>query len=226
MRALALLFFTALASAPAVLLDEIAITVGNQAITQSEILREIRLSALLNGETPEATVDSRRKAADRLIEQALIRREMQFGSYPAPPATQIEEIYNSTVKARGGAEALDKLLRSYDLTDADLRDYLTWQLTLLRFIDLRFRPAVQVTEDDVEKYYKESVAGQTTSKANPPTLKELHDQIEQKLTGERVDAQVDAWIKRSRTRTAIHYIDASLGVTPAAPLQPETAQPH
>lgn len=221
-----LLFLSLLSLGHATLLDEVAITVANQAITQSEITREIRLSSLINGEQPDYSLESRRKAGDRLVEQALVKREMAFGSYPPIPDAQVEQIYASTVKARGGPEKLTNLLKEYDLTDKDLRDYLQWQLGLLQFIDLRFRPAVQVTEEDIQKYYRENVAGQTTSKPNPPSLKELHDQINQKLTGERVDEQVDSWIKRGRSRTTIRYIDPSLGTTPPAPLDQTTAQPH
>ena len=68
--------------AHAVVVDRIAVTVGNQVITETEILRDIALTAFLNGEAPSYTLENNRKAADREVEQKLIRKEMQLGNYP------------------------------------------------------------------------------------------------------------------------------------------------
>ncbi len=227
MRALAaFLLLAAAASLPAVIIDRIAITVGNQAITEGQITQDLELTALLNRVSPVDNPDTRRQAAGRLIEQALIRREMTFGSYPPVPPAEIDAAYASTEKAHGSASGLAAALAQYELTTADLRNYLQWQLALLKFIDLRFRPAVQVTSDDVQKYYRENVLAQPGKNGSVPSLQQLHDQIEQKLTGERVDAQVNEWIKRARARTAIHYLDSALGTNPPAPLEQSTVQPH
>jgi hypothetical protein len=202
-------------SLTAAIIDEIAVTVGNQAITEGEITREIRLSSLLNGEAPDYSLDSRRRAAGRLIEQALIRREMSFGSYPPISPQQVDDALADTRKARGGASALNDLLQRQKLTLQDLRDYLTWQLELLKFIDLRFRPAVQVTPEDVEKYYRDTIVP-ASPPGKAPALNDVREDIDKKLTAERVDQQLDDWIKRSRSRSVIRYIDSGLSVEPNA----------
>lgn len=207
------------------ILDALAISVGNQAITEHQIDDNIRLAAFSNNEQPDFSVESRRKAADRLIEQALVRREMAFGAYPAIPTEQVDSAVSNTEKAHGGIEGLDDALARYGLDRKQLRDYLGWQLQLLSFIDLRFRPAIQVTNEDVEKYYKETVAAAHPGTTAPP-LSQLRAEIEQKLTGERVDKQLDEWISRSRKRTVIRYIDKTLGETSNAEVHVETAQPH
>jgi hypothetical protein len=203
------------AALTAAIIDRIAVAVGNQAITSGEITHEIRLAALLNGEVPDESVDSRRKAADRLIEQTLVRREMAFSSYPPIPGAQVEQALGALETTRGGADALDRLLERYKLTRRDLRAYLTWQAELLKFIDLRFRPAVQVTNTDIEKYYHDSIAAANPS-GKAPALNDVRDQIEKTLVAERVDRQLDDWLKRSRARSVIRYIDPSLTSAPAA----------
>jgi hypothetical protein len=191
------------------IIDRLAIAVGNQAITDGEITREIRLSSLLNGDAPDYSLDSRRKAADRLIEQALVRREMAFSSYPSIPNEQIEQAMQAAEKARGGPDALDGALTQYKLTRQDLRGYLTWEAELLKFIDLRFRPAVQVANADIEEYYRNNVVAASPAGKAPP-LNDVRDAIAKKLTGERVDRQLDEWLTRSRARAVIRYVDASL----------------
>ena len=217
MRIFALAFLFVIPAIQAALIDEIAITVGNQAITASEIDQEIRLSSLLNSKPPELSLEARRDAADRLIEQALIRREMSFGSYPRIPIAQVDQAIANTEQAHGGAAQLDTLLMRDRLTRKELHDYLQWQLTLLKFIDLRFRPAVQVSDEDVATYIKEHVAVKPAPDGSTPGLRELHDQIEQKLTAERVDTQLDDWIKRSRARTTVRYLNVTLARPEGAP---------
>jgi hypothetical protein len=208
MRA-AFVFCLCAVAASAAIIDQLAVTVGNQAITQSQITNDLQLAALLNGTPLDNSLSARRDAASRLIEQALIRREMSFGSYPAIPEADVDEALAGVEKARGGAAAIERELTSYDLTLQDLREYLKWQLELLRFIDLRFRPAVQVTNEDIEKYYQENFAGAEPGKA-APELADVRSQIEHKLSGQRVDEQLDRWILQTRKHTTIRFQDAEL----------------
>ena len=67
------------------IIDRMAVSVGNQVITEGQIDEEIRLTAFLNHEQPGASVTERKKAAGRLIEQALIKRDMDLSRYPPPP---------------------------------------------------------------------------------------------------------------------------------------------
>jgi hypothetical protein len=169
----------------AVIVDRVAITVGNKVITESEIDLRIRLTAFENGEKPDFSVASRRQAAQRLIDQKLVEREMDVGRYPhvAPEA------------AKQAPEAAT--LKAYGLTAEDLARDLAWQRELLTFVSLRFRPAVQVTDEDVEKYFKEkSLKGELT---------DVRGEIEQTLTGERAGKELDLWLQDQRRRTRIEY---------------------
>ncbi len=86
----------------ATIVDRIAVTVGDQVITETEILREIDITAFLNGEKPSFTPDEKRKAADRLVEQKLVRKEMELGNYPEATTEQAEELLAETEKTMGG----------------------------------------------------------------------------------------------------------------------------
>jgi hypothetical protein len=174
----------------AVIVDRVAITAGNRVITESEIDLRIRLTAFENDEKPDLSLASRKQAAQRLIDQKLVEREMDVGRYPrATP---------EAAKQSPAAAAL----KAYGLTAEDLVRDLTWQKELLTFVSLRFRPAVQVTDQDVEKYFKEnSLKGE---------LNDVRAQIEEKLTGERADKELDLWLQDQRKRTRIEYTDKDL----------------
>src|SRR6476660_4088835 len=62
-----LFLFLASVLCRAEIIDRIAVVVGNRVITESEILREIRLTALLNDEPLDFSAVSKRKTADRLV---------------------------------------------------------------------------------------------------------------------------------------------------------------
>jgi len=51
------------------IIDRIAVSVGNQAVTTSDIDREIRVTALLNRSQPDFSPAARRATADRMVEQ-------------------------------------------------------------------------------------------------------------------------------------------------------------
>jgi hypothetical protein len=169
----------------AVIVDRVAITVGNKVITESEIDLRIRLTAFESDEKPDFSAAARRQAAQRLIDQKLVEREMDVGRYPRVTPEAAKQ--SPTVVA----------LKAYGLTPDDLVRDLTWQKELLTFVSLRFRPAVQVTDQDVEKYFKaNSLKGE---------LNDVRAEIEQKLTDERADKELDLWLQDQRKRTKIEY---------------------
>ena len=53
LRALCLASWLPIASAAPELIDRVAVTVGNRAITESSIVEEVRLAAFLNAEKPK-----------------------------------------------------------------------------------------------------------------------------------------------------------------------------
>ena len=77
--------------ASAVIVDRIAIVVNDRVIKDSDISRDIRIIDFLNGDQLDFSEAARKKSAQRLIDQQLIRREVQVGGYPRPrrrkPAT-------------------------------------------------------------------------------------------------------------------------------------------
>src|SRR5437879_12929471 len=62
-------------SARGEVLDRIAATVGKQVIAESEVIRDVRISAFLDRKPVVLASDIKRKAAERLVDQVLILRE-------------------------------------------------------------------------------------------------------------------------------------------------------
>jgi hypothetical protein len=110
-----------------------------------------------------------------------------------------------------GETEFQDALQAYGVTQDELTRRLWWQLTLLRFIDYRFRPGVQVPASDVQAYYRQQVAGWEQKGIKPiPTFEESRDQIEEILTQKRIDEALGQWIKDTRGQVTITYRDAAL----------------
>lgn len=195
-------------SARAEIIDRIAVTVGNRVITESDILREIRLTAFVNGDPVDTGAAARRQTAGRLVEQILIRREMELSSYPMPAPAEADPLLKQVKDQRfPGGKGYREDLRKYGIKEEDLREYLLRQAATLRFIDLRFRPGAQVSEQELTEYYEKRFVPewQNKSKQLPPLLDEVRGRIEETVFAERVDGLLDAWLKETRGHTRIVY---------------------
>lgn len=205
-RSISLLFVAA--GLHAEIVDRIAVSVGNQAITSSDIDREIRVAAFLNRTQADFSPSARRATADRLLEQRLILRELENSRYPVPPGSEIDPTLEKFKKDNFASDAdYFRSLADYGISDQQVRDELIWQRRLLLFIDVRFRPAVQVSEQDIEDYFHKTVepAAETAHPGQPVTLDDYRDQIQEKLTGDQVDKQLTAWLANTRQRSEVIF---------------------
>jgi hypothetical protein len=136
---IAILFLLGGAQAAEVV-DRVAVVVGSAALTESEVLGEVRITAFLNGERPDLSAASKRRAAERLVEQELIRREIVVSRYVDADQSGAEST-RAEIKSRySGPEQYQRALESYSITEDELKAHLAWQTTVMRFTEFRFRP--------------------------------------------------------------------------------------
>ena len=192
-------------------LDRIAIVVDNQVITETQLDEELHLTAFLNRQPVDTSADARRAAADRLVEQELIRREMRLSQYPPPSGDEVNELFDAQRQQSGSEALLEKALAEYGLNAGILRRHLEFQLMTLHFIDFRFRPDVQITDADVHHYYERQVQTWKQSHTGPPPgIEESRASIEKALSGQRVDYALSSWLEETRKQVDIIYLDKGL----------------
>jgi hypothetical protein len=164
-------------------IDRVAVVVGNQVITESEVILESRLTAFFNGTPLDLGAAQRRAAAERLVDQQLIRNEMQIGGYPMPAETEAgatlrkyrQDNYSSPAAFRAS-------LAKYELTEDEVSRHLLWQAAALHFTDQRFHLTI----------------------APPPP--QSADRLNQEgSTTDGVEDQMDAWLKQARAGTRIQF---------------------
>jgi hypothetical protein len=173
--------------------DRVAVVVGANVITESELLREVRLTELLNGEPPDLSPEKRRAAAERLVDQQLIRTEMEFSRFPQPGPAEAAKVIPEFVKEQHITESqLRESLTKYGITEDELKNHLAWQAAAMQFTENRFR------------------AIPLPANSNPPTdhvqtANRLRTEAEPPPAGDAVDQQMEAWLKEARSSTRIQF---------------------
>jgi|HubBroStandDraft_1064217.scaffolds.fasta_scaffold222754_2 hypothetical protein len=136
----AMLFLAAMAQAAhGEILDRVAVTVGKDVITESEVVEEIRATDFLNQAPLDYGPAARRAAADRLVDQYLIRGEIRMEGFPQPQASAADQTLRQFRQAHFHTLAqYQASLQKYGITDEELKQHLLWQVAALRFTQQRF----------------------------------------------------------------------------------------
>ncbi len=156
-----ILLFATVFAAPETVLDRIAVIVGKQVIKTSDIQRAIRLTEFLNREPLNFSEKHKREAAERLIDQQIIRSEIASQGYSRATDSEAGQMLGQIRQSRFGnsSSRLNAALAQYGLTTEELREQLLWQLTVLRFIQQRFQPDSSVSGEAANKALDEWLAG-------------------------------------------------------------------
>ena len=188
------------------IIDRIAASVGNRVITASDLDREIRVAAFLDGVKADFSPARKRAAVEAMIEQKLIQTELANSRYPLPDPAELVPAIEQFRKAHFQDESQYRAaLAEYGITEEDFKELLLWQRTLLLFIQMRFETGVQLGAQDVEEYFTKTVkpAAEAAHPGQPVSLEDYREQIERTLTGQRADQQMDTWLRDVRRRTHV-----------------------
>jgi len=192
-------------AAPAETLDRIAVTVEKHVITQSEIVRYLRISAFLDGRMPDISASSRREAAGRLVDQYLILEDAGQSRTPLPSTDDVEAMVQPLIRRYASQEEYLAALRSAGVTEAEVREHLAAGLRMLRYTDLRFRPEVQYTEQDLREFQASLARGS----APPPDFEQNRKQLEKLFIDKRLMQALDSWLETVRHNTPVVYREAA-----------------
>jgi hypothetical protein len=189
LRAFAFLFLSALVSADVV--DRIAVVVGPKVITESEVLDDLRLTEFLNQQPLDLSAAKRREAADKMVDQQLIRNEMETERYTQPKPTEADAMLSNFRRERFKTEVQYRsALTHYGVTEAQVKQRLVWQLAVIVFTDARFRP-----ELPLPPAVNVHTANRMRAGAEP----------EPSSAGKDVDQLLEQWLKQQRGTTRVVF---------------------
>jgi peptidyl-prolyl cis-trans isomerase SurA len=198
-------------------IDRIIATVNGRVILQSDWDEALCYEAFLTNRTlAQFTDEDRRAVLDRLIDQELLREQMKSADFSHATDSEVSALVADARKQypqAASTEAWQSLLAQYHLTEKDLFAHVREQIDVMRLVDARLRPAVEIDSKSIEAYYREQfVPKLRQAGASTVPLAEVSAKIRELLTQEKVSELLVSWLQTLRSEGQVHIP----GVTPSA----------
>jgi len=200
------------------IVDRIAATVDDEAITESDVRKAIATSPLRPApdESPEAF---RARVLDALIDQRLSYADaLRFG--PAAPDPAAVEEALAKLKARLKSEGKDpeKEFAAAGLTPEEVRASVERQLLIQRYLQERFRPVAFADDararEEYEKFY---VPEARAANRTPEPFEKVEEDMRRRAQQRTFEEEVEKWMKELREKARIVLYKASTSIPPRTP---------
>ena len=185
-------------------IDRIVATVNGRIILQSDLDEALGYEALLNNRNlSQFTDDDRRSVLDRLIDQELLREQLKSADFKhaseAEAAAHVSDARKQYPQAATDA-GWQSVLDQYHLREKDLLFHVQQQLDLMRLVDARLRPTVQIDSKTIEAYYREKFVPQLRqSGSSELPLSDVSARIRELLTEQKVSELLISWLQTLRS---------------------------
>jgi hypothetical protein len=192
-------------------LDRVVASIGNVALTASDVEQEYRFELFRNGQTPVTPPDlaTLERVRDRLIDQRLLAEEAEAESIErADLPRQAAQALAEVRKKYPSEEAFQSALQTLGTSEGEVLSRLKEQAAVLQIIDQRLRPAAWVEQTEIETYYHETFvpeyARHTVGPA--PALEEVESQIREILVQQKIDQLLATWLQELKAgrRVRLH----------------------
>ena len=206
---LLMLILSACGLARAEIVDRTIAVVNGHLITWSDLDEQMRFEALEN-QRPlrELTAEERRAAFDHLVQNWILRDQMQ-GMFPA--ADEDVEAHLAELREAWHMEKdparWSSLVQSYGLSGEELHKQAANQLEILRFLEFRVRPLVRVSRQEVEEYYRTTLTPQLAARGETPEpVQKLTPKIRELLVQQKMNQELDKWLATLRSQAQVRLL--------------------
>jgi peptidyl-prolyl cis-trans isomerase SurA len=201
------------AVARAEVIDRIVAKVNGHIILQSDLDDALRYEALMSGKPlDQFTDDDRRAVLDRLIDQELLDEQMKSTTFrhasEAEADARVADARKLYPQATTPAGWLT-VLKRFQLNEKDLIAHVEQQIDLMRLVDARLRPQVQIDSKSIEAYYRDKFVPQLKQAgADEVPLADVSGKIRELLTQEKVNQLLVSWLQNLRSESKVKIADA------------------
>jgi hypothetical protein len=121
----------------------------------------ILLSQIRELEAFQRLIEGRAESDDRLlaevIEQWIVQTEATGSRFPQPAQSEVDRELARLIAQFPDTDAYASRLRELGLSAAQVRELLTRQIYVERYLDYKFRPLMQIQSADIENYYQKEL---------------------------------------------------------------------
>ena len=109
---------------------------------------------------------------------------------------------------------MEGISRRAELTPERVEAYLRYRLEILRFIEQRFRQGIQISPQQIETYYHDTLLPQYAPGETIPPLEQVAPRIQEILLQQQVNVLFDNWLTNLRQQGDVEVLTDS-GSDPA-----------
>lgn len=218
---------TAVTNGRFVTLDHVVAVIDGEVLLESDVDEEMRFAALEPFQ-PHAGRDTRQDALHRLISRVLIVQQMkaqqQFNANisDADVEKSLKDLRSHLPQCAkykcGTAAGWKAFLAANDLTSPEVVEHWKQRLTILRFIDVRFRAGIRISHESVADYYEKTVVPAFARQhQTAPPLKEVSSRIQEVLLQQQVNGLLQDWLKSLRNEGSLQIVDPAYATAENSP---------
>ena len=195
-------------------IDRVVTNVNGHVVLQSDWEQEVAYEAFANARDPDSFTSAERNAAlDRLIDRELLREQLR-PSQPAPPdqvaarVAEFRKLHPDSTTDEGWRAKLQR----YGLTQSLLEKRLAEQIQLMKLVEDRLRPSIQIDQQAVETYYHDQLLPDMKRAGSVATpLTEVFGRIKDLLAERKMNELLSGWLASLRSGSHILTPESSAG---------------
>jgi peptidyl-prolyl cis-trans isomerase SurA len=195
-------------------IDRVVANVNGHVVLQSDWEQEVAFEAFSNARDPDSFTAAERNAAlDRLIDQELLREQVRPSQ--TVPADQLAARVADVRKLHPDCateEGWHAKLRRYGLSQSALEKHLGDQIQLMKLVEDRLRPSIQIDQRAVESYYQDQLLPEMKRAGSRTTpLTEVFGRIKNLLAEKKMNELLSGWLANLRSESHIMTPESSAG---------------
>ena len=196
------------------IVDRLVNSVNGHVVLQSDWEQELAIEAFSNVRDPDLFTSAERNAAlDRLIDQQLLREQVRPSE--SAPAGQVAARVAELRKLHPECatdEGWRATLQRYGLTQSSLEKRVGDQIQLMKLVEDRLQPSIQIDQRAVETYYHDQLLPDMKRAGSPPApLTEVFGQIKDLLAERKMNELLAVWLANLRSGSHILTPESGAG---------------
>lgn len=196
-------------------LDRVVAVVNGDLILESDVDEERRLGAFQPFHDLRTSFQ-RDRAIERLIDRRLILQQARLQPEDEITDKAVDEQLTVLRKDIPACKQYhcetdagwQKFVADQGFMMNELKQIWRERMEVLRFIEVRFRMGIHISDDDIKTYYDKTVVPQfERQKATPPRLESISERIQEILLQQQVGALLVDWLKTLRAQGSVRMMN-------------------
>lgn len=198
-------------------LDRVVAVVNGDLILDSDIDEERRFESIQPYRTANGE-QSRERTVRRLIDRTLILQQAEMEREATDISDKELDAQLATIRRdipackqyRCETDAgWQKYIGDHGFTVKEFRERWRQRMQLLKFIEVRFRNGIRISDDDIKNYFEKTMLPEYAERhVAPPKLESISPRIEEVLLQQQVGNLLRDWLKSLRAQGRVRIMRA------------------